>query len=207
MTEIAAIFGSPRRRGNTATLLKKAIAGARDGGAGVTEIVLRDLKMSPCLEIYGCKDTGRCVIDDDFRGVESLLRQVDGLILASPIFFYAVSAHTKILMDRCNSLWVQKYWIDKKPFGPQTYPRKGLFITAGSTKGKKLFDGAVLSVKYFMDALDMELWRTLICRGIEFEEDILNHPDHLDAAYVAGKSLVEALAVRQPDGFDGVKRV
>lgn len=200
MTEIAAIFGSPRRRGNTATLLNQAIAGARDAGADITEIVLRDLKMSPCLEIYGCKDAGRCVIDDDFRKVESLLRKVDGLILASPIFFYAVSAHTKILMDRCNSFWVKKYWIDQKPFGPQAYPRKGLFITVGSTKGKKLFDGATLSVKYFMDALDMELWQTLICRGIESEGDILKHPAHLETAYEAGKALVQTLAVRQPDG-------
>lgn len=140
------------------------------------------------------------MIDDDFRKVESLLRQIDGLILASPIFFYAVSAHTKILMDRCNSLWVKKYWIDQKPFGSQIYPRKGLFITVGSTKGKKLFDGATLSVKYFMDALDMELWRTLICRGIEAEGDILKHPAHLEAAYEAGKALVQALAIRQPDG-------
>ncbi|GAI98813.1 unnamed protein product, partial [marine sediment metagenome] len=49
---IVAIYGSPRRKGNTATLLKKTIEGARDSGAEVEEIVLRDLKISPCLEIY-----------------------------------------------------------------------------------------------------------------------------------------------------------
>ncbi|MGD9309233.1 MAG: NAD(P)H-dependent oxidoreductase, partial [Desulfosarcina sp.] len=62
MKEIAAIYGSPRRKGNTSTLLQQAVRGARDAGAQVTEIVLRDLKMSPCLEIYGCKKTGHCVI-------------------------------------------------------------------------------------------------------------------------------------------------
>ena len=117
MIEIAAVYGSPRRRGNTALLLRQAVAGARDAGAKVSEIVLRDLKMSPCLEIYGCKTTGRCVIDDDYGAIETLLQEVDGLMLASPIFFYTVSAHTKILMDRCNSLWVKKYLIEKKPFG------------------------------------------------------------------------------------------
>jgi len=60
--KIIAIYGSPRRRGNTATLLKKAVDGARDTGAQVDEIVLRDLKMSPCLEIYGCKHAGECRI-------------------------------------------------------------------------------------------------------------------------------------------------
>ena len=196
MIKIAAVFGSPRRKGNTSTLLNHAVSGARDAGAQVTEIVLRDLKMSPCLEIYGCKEAGRCVIKDDYGDIEELLQGIDGLMLASPIFFYTVSAHTKILMDRCNSLWVKKYWIEKKPFGQKNYPRKGLFISVGSTKGKRLFDGALLSVKYFMDALDMELWKSLVFRGIETEGQIAESHAALEDAYEAGKSLVLALSDR-----------
>jgi multimeric flavodoxin WrbA len=194
MIAIAALFGSPRRKGNTSILLDHAVAGAREAGAHVTEIVLRDLKMSPCLEIYGCKTAGRCVINDDYGKIEELLQRIDGLMLASPIFFYTVSAHTKILMDRCNSLWVKKYWIDKRPFGQKSYPRKGLFISVGSTKGKRLFDGALLSVSYFMDALDMELWKSLLFRGIETEGQILESPSALKEAYDAGKALVRSLA-------------
>ena len=205
MIEIAAVFGSPRRKGNTSTLLNHAIAGARDAGAEVTEIVLRDLKMSPCLEIYGCKKVGRCVINDDYGVIEGLLQRIDGLMLASPIFFYTVSAHTKILMDRCNSLWVKKYWIEKQPFGQKSYPRKGLFISVGSTKGKRLFDGALLSVNYFMDALDMELWKSLLFRGIESEGQIVESPASLEAAYEAGKSLVQALGDGdRPDADQGL---
>ena len=200
MIEIAAVYGSPRRQGNSSTLLKHAVSGARDAGANVTEIVLRDLKMSPCLEIYGCKESGRCVIKDDYGDIEELLQRIDGLMLASPIFFYTVSAHTKILMDRCNSLWVKKYWIEKKPFGQTHYPRKGLFITVGSTKGKRLFDGALLSVKYFMDALDMELWRSLVFRGIESEGQIMEHPDSLREASESGKAMVKALQEGQSQG-------
>jgi multimeric flavodoxin WrbA len=125
-----------------------------------------------------------------------LLQGSDGLMLASPIFFYTVSAHTKILMDRCNSLWVKKYWIEKKAFGQKRYPRKGLFISVGSTKGKKLFDGALLSVKYFMDALDMQLWQSLLIRGIEKEGQILASPSALEDAYKAGKALAQALSDR-----------
>ena len=196
MIEIAAVYGSPRRQGNTSTLLRHAVSGARDAGARVTEIVLRDLKMSPCLEIYGCKDAGRCVINDDFGKVETLLQRIDGMMLASPIFFYTVSAHTKILMDRCNSQWVKKYWIEKKPFGQKSYPRKGLFISVGSTNGKRLFEGALLTVSYFMDALDMELWKSLLFRGIETEGQIQKTPASLEEAYEAGKALVQALSDR-----------
>ncbi len=193
MPQIVAIYGSPRRRGNTATLLKHAVKGAVDAGAQVNEIILRDLKMSPCLEIYACKKEGICAIKDDFHQVVNQILSAKGLILASPIFFYSVSAHTKILMDRCQSLWVKKYWIDKVPFDHLEPKRKGLFISAGATKGKKLFNGALLTVKYFFDVLDMELFRSLLYRRLEFEDDILKFPEYLEEAYQAGKALVKAL--------------
>ncbi len=191
MAQILAIYGSPRRRGNTATLLKHAVQGAVDAGAQVDEVILRDLKISPCLEIYACKKDGRCAIKDDFQQVVDQILLAKGLILASPIFFYTVSAHTKILMDRCQSLWVKKYWIDKVPFGQWKPKRKGVFISAGATKGKKLFEGALLTVKYFFDTLDTELYRSLLFRRLDYEEDILKHPDYLEEAYEVGSALAE----------------
>jgi len=191
MAQIVAIYGSPRRRGNTATLLKHAVQGAVDAGAQVDEIILRDLKISPCLEIYACKKEGRCAIKDDFQQVVDQILSAKGLILASPIFFYTVSAHTKILMDRCQSLWVKKYWIDKVPFGQWEPKRKGLFISVGATKGKKLFDGTLLTVKYFFDVLDAELYRSLLYRGMDFEGDVLKYPEYLEEAYEAGKALAK----------------
>jgi multimeric flavodoxin WrbA len=193
MITILAVYGSPRRKGNTSSLLMRAVNGAREAGADVKEIVLRDLAMSPCLEIYGCRQAGRCVIQDDFQTVFDQLMSCDGLMLASPIFFYTVSAQTKILMDRCQSLWVKKYWIDKKPFGPAHRFRKGIFLSVGATSGKKLFDGALLTVRYFFDALDMEIWRALLYRGLDFEGDILQHPEYLEEAFLAGRELVEAV--------------
>ncbi|MEW6670616.1 MAG: flavodoxin family protein [Thermodesulfobacteriota bacterium] len=193
MPKITAVFGSPRRNGNTATLLRQAVKGARDAGAEVNEIVLRDLKMSPCLEIYGCKQSGQCAIRDDFQGVLEQLLASQGIILASPIFFYTVSAHTKILMDRCQSQWVKKYWIDKLPFGAHRLYRKGLFISVGATKGRKLFDGALLTIRYFFDTLDTQLWRACLYRELDFEGDVLKHPAYLQEMYQAGKEFAAAL--------------
>jgi len=194
MTTILAIYGSPRRKGNTALLLKQAVEGARESGALVEEIVLRDLKMSPCLEIYGCKETGRCVIQDDFQSLYDKLLACHGLILASPVFFYTVSSLTKIMMDRCQSLWVKRYWIEKTAFGKKDYSKKGLFISAGATKGKKLFDGVLLTVRYFLDALDAELWKALLYRGLDSEGDVLKHPDYLQEAYAAGGDLAKSIS-------------
>jgi len=193
MVKLLAIYGSPRKRGNTALLLNEAVTGAREAGAQVVEIFLRDLKMSPCLEIYGCKKDGRCVIEDDFQMVYDQILDAHGIMLASPIFFYAVSAHTKILMDRCQSFWVKKHWIEQIPPNVQTYSRKALFISAGATKGNKLFDGALLSVRYFFNALDAELWRKLLYRGLDFEGDVKKFPEYLEEARSTGKSFCQAV--------------
>jgi multimeric flavodoxin WrbA len=193
MVRILAIYGSPRRKGNTSLLLKNAVKGAIEAGAEVEELVLRDLKMSPCLEIYSCKETGRCVIQDDFQQVYDKLLSCHGLMLASPIFFYTVSAHTKILMDRCQSLWAKKYWLEKPPIEKRKATRKGLFISVGATKGKRLFEGTLLSIRYFFDVLDTELWRSLLYRSLDLERDILGHPEYLLEAHRSGKELVQAI--------------
>jgi multimeric flavodoxin WrbA len=193
MEKIVAIYGSPRRKGNTATLLRHAVQGAMEAGAEVDEIVLRDYKISPCLEIYGCKQTGKCVIPDDFHSVCDRILAARGVMFASPIFFYTVSSHSKMLMDRCQSLWVKKYWIDRVPFDNREWKRKGLFLSVGATQGKKLFEGPMLTVKYFFDTLDTELWKSLCFRGIDFEGDIEKHPDYLEQARSAGAELAAAI--------------
>ncbi|MFZ5570569.1 MAG: flavodoxin family protein [Thermodesulfobacteriota bacterium] len=193
---ILSIYGSPRRNGNTSTLLAEAVRGARQKGARVDEIVLRDLKMSPCLEIYGCMKTGRCVMQDDFQQIYDRLLACDGLMLASPIFFYSVSAHTKILMDRCQSLWVKKYWMEKTSNQQQAERRRpGLFISVGATKGKKLFDGTLLSLRYFFDVLDMDVWKTLLYRGLDLAEEVHGHPEYLQEAYDAGAAMADAILI------------
>jgi len=193
MADVVAIYGSPRREGNTARLTKEAVQGARQAGAEVEEFILRDLSIQPCLEIYHCRKNGECSIKDDFQKVRDSLLEAKGLILASPIFFYSVTAHTKAFMDRFQSLWVKKYWIDQVPFGQWVPTRKGMFISVGATKGKRLFEGTLLTVKYFFDVLDMELWKTLLYRGLDGPRDVLEQPELLEEARVSGRELAESL--------------
>ena len=195
---ILAIYGSPRRRGNTAALLDQAVAGAIQTGASAEKIVLRDLKISPCLELYGCKEAGECSIRDDFQPLRDKVLRADGIILASPIFFYAVSGQTKVMMDRFQSLWVKRHWVDPLPVEKTPLSRKGMFISVGATRGNKLFDGANLSVKYFFDCIDTALIKTLGYRGIDFEGDIKRYPEHLEEAFASGRELATALRAKLP---------
>jgi multimeric flavodoxin WrbA len=193
MRKILALYGSPRRQGNTSTLLSHSVMGARESGAEVEEIHLCGLKISPCLEIYGCRETGRCVIQDDFQALQDKLLACDALMLSSPVFFYTVSAHTKIFMDRCQALWAKKYLLEKAPFGIRQPARNALFVSAGATRGGKLFDGILLTVKYFLDTMDMVLWKSLLYRGLDGPGDLLEHPDYIDEAYAAGREFAGIL--------------
>jgi hypothetical protein len=96
-------------------------------------------------------------------------------------------------MDRFHSVWVQKHWVEQRAGTELGQRRKGLFISAGATRGRKLFEGTLLSMRYFYDTLDMDLWKTLLYRGLEDAEDVLNHPEYLDEARRAGEELAGTL--------------
>lgn len=202
MAKIIALYGSPRKNGNSAALMKQAVAGARQQGTEVEEIFLRDYKISPCMEIYACIKEGKCGIRDDFPAILEKMESCQGVMLASPIFFYTVSAHTKIFMDRCQSLWVRKYWIEKQQMGKGPETRKGLFISVGATKGKKLFDGALLTVKYFFDVLNAGMWGTVLCRGVDKRGEIDSCQGYLQEAFDAGIGFAKALAEMEGNGVE-----
>jgi hypothetical protein len=97
-------------------------------------------------------------------------------------------------MDRCQSRWVKKYWVQDPAQSPVPR-RKALFIAAGATRGRRLFEGTLLTVRYFFDVLDAELWRALCYRRLDHQGDVLAHPDYLAEAYQAGRELAQGLAV------------
>ena len=154
------------------------------------EVFLRDLKISPCLEIYACKKDGQCPINDDMKPLYEKMVQADALAVASPIFFYAVSAHTKTFIDRCQAFYARKY-ILKQPIAPGKPYRKGVFLAVGGSRGSKIFDGPLLTMKYFFDSLDMTFHRSLLFKEVDAKGEILEHPTALPEAYSLGKELVK----------------
>jgi multimeric flavodoxin WrbA len=196
--KLLAILGSPRRGGNTEILLDEAIRGAHERGATWEKVVLRDLKIKPCLEIYQCAQTGACAIQDDMQPLYNKLTAAERLIIASPIFFYSVSALTKAMIDRCQALWVRKYLL-KLP-SSSGGDRRGAFISVAATRGKRLFDGVRLTMRYFLDAIDMAYSDELLIRGVDEKGAIREHPETLEAAYALGSRLVVQIEPREREG-------
>jgi multimeric flavodoxin WrbA len=118
------------------------------------------------------------------------LLEADIIILASPIFFYGVTGWAKALIDRCQALWSRKYILKDESLGSEGKRRKGFFISVGGTKGQRVFEGAILTAKYFFDVLNAEYVGALVFRQVDAKGDILNHPEALQQAFEAGRKLV-----------------
>lgn len=186
--KILGIMGSPRIKSNTDLLLDEALKGAQSQGAEVEKIVVDRLNLSPCREYYGCLRDGNCVIRDDMDEIYPKLLDADVVIVASPIFFYGLTAQIKALIDRCQALWARRYVLKQRL--PNS-ARRGAYISVGATKGKKLFDGAKLTVQYFFEAIGVKYVDELLVRGVDKRGEIKEHPTALSEAFELGRRLAQ----------------
>jgi multimeric flavodoxin WrbA len=104
MLKAIAVAGSPRREGNSATLVKTALAGATAAGAQGEVVHLNDLSFRGCQACQPCTDDDTCRIEDDLTPVLQRLRQADVWLLAAPIYFDGVSGQMKLFFDRLYHL-------------------------------------------------------------------------------------------------------
>lgn len=98
------ILGSTRKGGNTEILMDVALEEARKKGGSASKIVLRDKVIAPCDGCMGCAKTGECVIHDDMQEVYEAIREADGIIWASPVYYWSMTGLTKIALDRTFAL-------------------------------------------------------------------------------------------------------
>jgi hypothetical protein len=67
----------------------------------------------------------------------------------------------------------------------------------GATRGKRLFEGVLLTVRYFFDALDVDLWDSLLVKGVDEKEEILKHPEQIQMAYDLGHRLAREVTLQK----------
>ena len=133
---IAAILGSMRKKGNTEILLDKALDEAQKNEATVSKLTLRELSIAPCDGCGACFKKGECIIKDDMETVYSEMKQADGIIWATPVYFWSMSAATKLAMDRTYALAFPKLQLMNKVGGLiMVAGGRGCFLTRGQTSG------------------------------------------------------------------------
>jgi multimeric flavodoxin WrbA len=144
---VVALFGSPRKKGNSAVLAKQIIYGVESIGAKVETFYLNGLNIKPCQGCYACKkknSTG-CAVDDDMQPLYPKLAGSDGWIIASPVYWFSMSAQTKIFMDRCFALWNE----DK---GQNPFYKKRIAIAMSYGDSDPFNSGCVNALRSFQDA-------------------------------------------------------
>ena len=115
--KIVGILGSERKGGNTDVLLDVALQEAQKNGAFTDKIPLGNKSIAPCDGCLGCVQTGKCVIEDDAQEIYGKMLESEGIIWATPVYFWSMSGQTKTLMDRTYALLFPKLQLANKVGG------------------------------------------------------------------------------------------
>ncbi|NTU43415.1 MAG: flavodoxin family protein [Nitrospirales bacterium] len=187
--KICAFQGSPRVEGNSDILLKEALRPLEDAGHEIRLFHLNGMSIKPCQDCGGCEKTGKCIIRDQMDEVSEAIREADRIIVASPVFFFGLSAQTKTMVDRCQAFWCEKYLLKRPiPEGPQG--RKGLLIVVGGMEKEIGVHCSEATAKAFFRTVSVPSHETLGFLGIDAKGAILEHPTAVKDAGLAGLRLV-----------------
>jgi multimeric flavodoxin WrbA len=189
--DVLMLNGSPRKNGNTEVLLNAIADGVRDNGGQVENIRLAGLKISPCKACGGCDKTGICIQPDDMVPLYDKVSRAERIIIGSPIYFYGVTAQTKLFIDRTQALWCRKYLLTPNEQEEDDSGRKGFFVSVAATMGKKTFNGAKLTVKYCFDAIGVKDCGDLLVRGIDKRGEMAEALGEIGRAKEFGRQLLK----------------
>ncbi|HQP31189.1 MAG TPA: flavodoxin family protein [Deltaproteobacteria bacterium] len=143
--KVLVLLGSPRKHGNSALLAEAIAKGAKACGAEVETVFIQDRKIAACTSCYHCQKKGGkgCSIKDDMQGLYKKLIEAQAWVIASPVYWFSMSAQTKLWMDRLFALPAYA----KHPFAGKR------IAVAMSYGGADPFDsGCINALRTFQDA-------------------------------------------------------
>lgn len=108
MKKVLILEGSPRRNGNSAILSEEFARGAAEAGCSVEKVRIAGKKIAGCLGCDACyRNGGACVQKDDMAEIREKMLAADIIVLASPIYFYSMTAQLKAVIDRTYAFYQQ----------------------------------------------------------------------------------------------------
>lgn len=141
--KILIISSSPRRNSNSDSLCDEFMRGAKEAGNNVEKIRLADYKVNFCNGCDVCSTFGKpCPQKDDAALIISKMIDADIIVMASPVYFYTISAQIKTLIDRCCSNYTK---INHKQF---------YYILSAAETNKKKIERSIDTFQGFLDCLN-----------------------------------------------------
>jgi multimeric flavodoxin WrbA len=198
--KVLAFAGSPRRHGNSETLLDWVLGSMlEDKDVVVEKIALSEANVHPCNGCNACEKLNKCVQRDGMDVLHDKLLAADCIILASPIFCMGIASQPKALIDRAQVFRSRKYVL-KLPIVPpeRRGKRFGVFLASAGQKWDHVFDAAVPSVKCFFHVIEVKDADIsyLMVNGVDEKGAIDKHPTARADAQKLGKKVIAELKTR-----------
>ncbi|MDH7593709.1 MAG: flavodoxin family protein [Methanomicrobiales archaeon] len=191
---VLGISGSPRRHGNTETLLDALLEGSREAGGATEKVVLRELTYSPCRGCNACHRDGHCIVKDDLTDLFERILGTDCLAIASPIYSMGITAELKGLIDRAQFLWARKFILRSLYFSEEHIrSHKGIFVSTAGLGYEHVFDAAFPAITAFFNTIGFEYWDNMIANDMDKYGGIRKHPTALVEAHEKGRKVVGAI--------------
>ena len=142
MKNVLIISSSPRKNGNTNTLCEQFKKGAEAKGNHVDLVRIMEKKIGFCLACDGCmRNGGQCVQKDDMAAILDLYNKADVLVLATPVYFYGISAQLKAFIDRTYPIW-------------QHLGKKEVYYVVAAAMGKDIIERSLSDINGFVEHLE-----------------------------------------------------
>ena len=175
---ILILSGSPRKGGNTDLLVEAFVKGASQKHH-VEVVSVRDYKVNPCMGCNACfknKDK-TCAQKDDMPLIYEKMSQADMLVIASPVYFYGLSAQLKTVIDRFHN-----------PIRDTFRIKKMALLLVGAATLPELFDSILAQYQLCLNFFKLEDIGRVLVRGVKDKGDIKN-TDTLNEAFELGQQI------------------
>ena len=185
--------------GSVDLLLGAICAGAEQAGGRSLHLYCNDLAVRPCQSCGPEPTTGFCVFHDDMDRVYAALKDAHAVAVGSPVFFDAVSAQLKLVMDRCNCLTplvrLPGAGYHFRPLWART--RRGVFVTACNSRQR--YDLAERSVRGFLKWVGARWEETLAYSHDDNDPgSVVSTPALLEQARAIGRRLIQSAPLSTP---------
>lgn len=197
---VLAIAGSPRRNGNSETLLDWVVEGmSRSPDVSATKIVLNDAEINPCRGCNACEKLNQCVIRDGMDILNEQIIEADCIILSAPIYCMSICAQAKAFVDRAQVFRSRKYVL-KLPVVPKERvgKRLGVFLSTAGQDWDYVFDASIPVVKCFFHVVEVRNkdMHYLMVRNVDEKGAIEADQYAKRDAFELGDKLVQILTER-----------
>jgi len=185
MKKIIALNGSPRAHGSTAALVDEILRAAGEQGAQTKAYYLNGMNISGCQSCYACKKDGRCALEDDMQALYGEIAAADGIVLATPVYMWQMSAQLKLALDRLYAFFNFDHTSRLKP---------GKKVSLAATQGRpdrSMFHHYFEHVGRLLLFLGFGAYEILIAGGTRKPEDLARQADVLAEARRLGCWLTE----------------